>query len=149
NGKPAKLEIDRYKMFPTRGRRMTLAKWIASEENPLTARVLVNRLWHYHFGRGIVESTSDFGKAGTPPTHPELLDWLATRFVDQKWSIKAIHRLILTSSTYRQSATATDPKALETDRDGALLSRFPRNRLEGEAIRDTILAVSGRLNGEM
>ncbi|MBL8291611.1 MAG: DUF1553 domain-containing protein [Bryobacterales bacterium] len=136
-------------MFPTRGRRMTLAKWIASGDNPLTARVMVNRIWHYHFGRGIVESTSDFGKAGSPPSHPELLDWLALRFVKDKWSVKALHRLILQSAAYRQSARPANPKSLEADRDAALLSRFPRKRLEGEAIRDTVLAVSGRLNSDM
>lgn len=149
HGKPAKLELDRYKMFPTRGRRMTLAKWIASEENPLTARVMVNRIWHHHFGRGIVDSTSDFGKQGGRPTHPELLDWLSTRFVEEKWSIKAMHRLILTSAAYRQASIARDAKTLEADADGTLLSRFPRRRLEGEAIRDSVLAVSGRLNGAM
>ena len=139
------LEIDRYKMFPTRGRRMTLAKWIASADNPLTARVMVNRIWQHHFGRGIVETPSDFGKNGAPPSHPELLDWLATRFVEEKWSIKAMHRLILTSAAYRQSSLETEPKAMQADPDNRLLWRFNRLRLEGEAIRDSVLAVSGRL----
>ena len=146
NAKPAVLETDRYKMFPTRGRRMTLAKWIASADNPLTARVMVNRIWQHHFGRGIVETASDFGRNGTPPSHPELLDWLATRFVEDKWSIKAMHRLILTSAAYRQSSMETESKAIEADPDDRLLWRFNRLRLEGEAIRDSVLAVSGRLN---
>src|SRR5262249_41242742 len=104
NFDPAGLERDGYRQFPTRGRRMTLAKWIASAENPLTARVMVNRIWQHHFGRGIVETPSDFGKNGARPTHPELLDWLAVRFVQDGWSIKAMHRLMLTSSAYRQAA---------------------------------------------
>jgi hypothetical protein len=146
DAKPAVLEMDRYKMFPTRGRRMTLAKWIASADNPLTARVMVNRIWQHHFGRGIVETASDFGRNGSPPSHPELLDWLATRFAEDKWSIKAMQRLILTSATYRQSSMETEPKAMQTDPDNRLLWRFNRLRLEGEAIRDSVLAVSGRLN---
>ncbi len=149
HSEPAKLEIDRYKMFPTRGRRMTLAKWIANADNPLTSRVMVNRLWHYHFGRGIVQTPSDFGRNGAPPTHPELLDWLAHRFIEQDWSIKAIHRLIMTSSAYRQASQASLPEAAEKDPDNLLLWRFPRRRLEGEAIRDSVLAVSGRLNPQM
>jgi len=146
NPEPAVLELDRYKMFPTRGRRMTLAKWIASPNNPLTARVMVNRIWQHHFGRGIVGTPSDFGRNGTPPTHPELLDWLATRFVEEKWSIKAMHRLILTSATYRQSAMTVDSKASQIDPENRLLWHFNRLRLEGEMIRDSVLAVSGRLN---
>ena len=110
DSKPAVLELDRYKMFPTRGRRMTLAKWIASPDNPLTARVMVNRLWQHHFGRGIVETASDFGRNGSPPSHPELLDWLATRFVEEKWSVKAMHRLMLQSATYRQSSLEGQPR---------------------------------------
>jgi len=111
NSDPAPLELDRYHRHPTRGRRITLARWIASADNPLTARVMVNRLWQHHFGRGIVETTSDFGKNGTPPSHPDLLDWLATRFVEEKWSIKAMHRLMLTSSAYRQSSQSDDSRA--------------------------------------
>jgi hypothetical protein len=148
NSDPAPLPLDRYKRHPTRGRRLTLANWIASPDNPLTARVMVNRLWQHHFGRGIVETVSDFGRNGTRPTHPELLDWLATQFVQEKWSIKAMHRLILNSSTYRQASAGTDEKAPQVDPDNRLLSRFPRLRLEGEAIRDSVLAVSGRLNLE-
>jgi hypothetical protein len=148
NSDPAPLELDRYHRHPTRGRRVTLARWIASADNPLTARVMVNRLWQHHFGRGIVETTSDFGKNGSPPSHPELLDWLATQFVQEKWSIKAMHRLMLTSNAYRQSSQSQDPQAEKADPDNRLLWKFNRQRLEGEAIRDSVLAVSGRLNSE-
>lgn len=148
NSDPVALPLDRYKRHPTRGRRLTLAEWIASPDNPLTARVLVNRLWQNHFGRGIVETASDFGKNGSAPTHPELLDWLATQFVQEKWSIKAMQRLILNSATYRQSSTGIGKKPVQADPDNRLLSRFPRLRMEGEVIRDSVLAVSGRLNLE-
>jgi hypothetical protein len=148
NSDPAPLELDRYHRHPTRGRRAALARWIASADNPLTARVMVNRLWQHHFGRGIVETASDFGKNGTPPSHPELLDWLATRFVEEKWSIKAMHRVMLTSSTYRQSSQRQDLLAEKADPDNRLLWKFNRQRLEGEVIRDSVLAVSGRLNSE-
>ena len=147
HSRPAELiQVDRYQRHPGHGRRMTLANWIASPENPLTARVMVNRVWQYRFGRGIVETSSDFGKNGARPTHPELLDWLAVRFVDEKWSLKALHRLILTSSTYRQASRRRHDRAEETDSANRLLWRFPRRRLEGELIRDSVLAVSGRLN---
>ncbi len=145
---PAVLKLDRYKMFPTRGRRMTLADWIASPENPLTARVMVNRIWQYHFGRGIVETSSDFGRNGSPPTHPELLDWLALRFVEEKWSVKQMHRLILNSAAYKQDSRREDAAALRADPDNKLLWRFPRQRLSGETIRDAVLAVSGQLNSD-
>jgi hypothetical protein len=148
NEKPAVLELDRYKMFPTRGRRMTLAKWIASPDNPLTARVMVNRLWQHHFGHGIVETASDFGRNGSPPTHPELLDWLATKFIGEKWSVKAMQRLILESATYRQSSLEAQASALEADPEDHLLWRFNRLRLEGDVIRDSVLAVAGSLNPE-
>jgi hypothetical protein len=146
NSQPAELELDRYKMFPTRGRRMTLANWIVSPENPLTARVMVNRIWQHHFGRGIVESPSDFGKNGTRPSHPELLDWLAHRFIEEKWSIKAMHRLILNSASYRQDSKIVNAKAAQVDPENHLLWRFNRQRLEGEVVRDAVLAASGRLN---
>jgi hypothetical protein len=129
----------------TTGRRAALARWIARSDHPLTARVLVNRLWQHHFGRGIVGTPSDFGVRGERPTHPELLDWLAVEFVARGWSVKAMHRLMLTSATYQQS-TRADPAALARDPDNRLLSRMNRLRLEGEVIRDTLLAVSGRLN---
>jgi hypothetical protein len=149
NSDPAFLEVDRYHMFPTRGRRMTLAKWIASPENPLTARVMVNRIWQHHFGRGIVETPSDFGRNGAAPTHPELLDWMATRFVEEKWTLKSMHRLIVNSSTYRQASVNLDNKASQTDPDNRLLWHFNLQRLEGEAVRDSVLAVSGRLNPKL
>ena len=144
----AVLEKDRYRQYPTRGRRMTLAKWIASRENPLTARVMVNRIWQQHFGRGIVGTPSDFGKNGDRPTHPELLDWLAVRFVERDWSVKAMHRLMVTSSTYRQSADNPGVGGASSDPENRLLWRFNRRRLEAEAIRDSILAASDRLNLE-
>lgn len=146
NSEPAVLETDRYRQFPTRGRRMTLAKWIASPENPLTARVMVNRIWQHHFGRGIVETASDFGKNGSRPTHPELLDWLALKFVEENWSIKAMHRLMLNSSAYRQSSGNAAANNSKLDPENRLLWHFNRRRLEAEEIRDGILWVSGRLN---
>ena len=126
-------------------RRLALAKWIASAENPLTARVMVNRLWHYHFGRGIVDTPSDFGLNGGRPSHPELLDWLASELIAQKWSLKSLHRIIVASAAYRQ-ANAHDAKATESDVDNRLLWQFPARRLEAEAIRDAILAVAGKLD---
>lgn len=142
----AVIEQDRYRQFPTRGWRLTLAKWIASPENPLTARVMVNRIWQHHFGRGIVATPSDFGVNGERPTHPELLDWMAHQFVDSGWSIKAMHRLIMTSATYQQAAE--NPVKADADPDNKLLWRFPRRRLSAEEIRDGILYLSGRLNPE-
>jgi hypothetical protein len=130
---------------PERERRLTLARWIADPANPLTARVIVNRLWLHHFGRGLVPTPSDLGANGARPTHPELLDWLACELVERGWSLKAIHRLILLSSAYRQSSRP-DPRGLAADAGTALLWRYPPRRLEAEAIRDAILAVSGRLD---
>ncbi len=124
----------------TTGRRLWLAKWVASADNPLTARVIVNRVWQGHFGRGLVPSANDFGTAGEPPTHPELLDWLASEFVKGGWRLKPLHRLIVLSAAYQRSASADgDPK-------GTLLGRWRPRRLEAEAVRDSMLAVSGRLN---
>jgi hypothetical protein len=136
--------------FPSneRERRLALANWIASPQNPLTARVMVNRLWHYHFGRGLVETPSDLGINGARPSHPELLDWLAIEFITRGWSIKAMHRLIVTSAAYRQSSANNDT-ARAADADARLLWRYPPRRLEAEAIRDAMLAVSGRLNLKM
>ena len=133
---------------PEQQRRLTLADWIASPENPLTARVMVNRIWLYHFGRGLVDTPSDFGVNGMPPSHPELLDWLASEFIRSGWSVKHIHRLILNSATYRQSSRIA-PEAATVDRDNRLLWRFPSRRLESEAIRDCMLAISGELNLRM
>jgi hypothetical protein len=109
---------------PDSERRLALANWIASAQNPLTARVIVNRLWHYHFGSGIVDTPSDFGLNGGRPTHPELLDWLASELIEHGWSLKGIHRLILTSATYTQGA-AHDPAAAALDGSNRLLWRFP------------------------
>jgi hypothetical protein len=127
------------------GRRSALANWLTDPRNPLTARVLVNRLWQHHFGRGIVPTASDFGLRGLPPTHPELLDWLAREFVEGGWSIKRMHRLMLLSNTYQQS-TRPSAEARQRDPDNQLFSRMNRLRLEGEAIRDALLAASGRLD---
>lgn len=149
NSDPASLDTDRYRQFVTRGRRTTLAKWIASKENPQTARVWVNRLWQQHFGAGIVRTTSDFGVNGERPTHPELLDWLAVEFMERDWDTKAIHKLMLTSATYRQAAENPALKDSTLDPENRLLAKFNRRRLEAEAIRDSILHVSGRLNLEM
>jgi Protein of unknown function (DUF1553)/Protein of unknown function (DUF1549) len=131
----------------TTGRRSILARWLTQPDHPLTARVLVNRLWQHHFGRGIVATPSDFGNQGEPPTHPELLDWLAREFVERGWSMKAIHRLIVTSATYRQS-THFDRANAALDPENKLLWRMNRRRLEGEALRDAMLAVSGQLNAK-
>ncbi len=128
------------------GRRLALARWIASDENPLTPRVLANRLWHYHFGRGIVPTPSDFGKTGIPPTHPELLDYLARKLIESDWRLKPLHKQIMLSATYRQSSRATDPEGLSIDPENKLLWRQNVRRLEAEAIRDTVLATSGQLN---
>jgi len=127
------------------GRRAALAEWIASPSNPLTARVMVNRIWQHHFGRGIAPTSSDFGAAGERPTNPELLDWLANEFIKESWSVKKLQRLIVTSETYKQSA-AYSATAARVDPENTLLWRFRRQRLEGEAIRDAMLACSGRLN---
>jgi hypothetical protein len=129
----------------TTRRRLTLAHWIASADNPLTARVIVNRVWQHHFGEGLVRTPSDFGTQGDKPTHPELLDFLAGWFVREGWSLKKLHRLILTSNTYRMSKRS-DAEYARFDPEDRLLWRVPYRRLEAEAIRDSVLAVSGRLN---
>ncbi|HTU20826.1 MAG TPA: PSD1 and planctomycete cytochrome C domain-containing protein [Gemmataceae bacterium] len=132
----------------TCGRRLALANWIASPDNPLTARVMVNRIWQYHFGRGIVRSSSNFGLQGDRPTHPELLDFLADEFIRRGWSMKAMHRLILTSNAYRMSSRSND-KALSADPTNDLFWRFDMRRLTAEEIRDSILALSGTLSLKM
>ncbi len=132
----------------TTGRRLALANWIASPGNPLTARVMVNRVWQYHFGRGIVRSSSNLGLQGDRPTHPELLDWLAAEFIRRGWSLKALHRLILTSNAYRMSSRASD-RALSLDPTNDLFWRFDMRRLTAEEIRDSILALSGTLSLKM
>jgi len=150
----------------TSGRRAALARWLTQPENPLTARVITNRIWQHHFGAGLSRTPSDFGIVGDEPSHPELLDWLATELIRRDWKMKQLHRLIVTSATYRQAsrpassqcrAAADEPhdddmegwtKAVERDPSNVGLSRFPRRRLSGEAIRDAMLAASGSLNTE-
>jgi hypothetical protein len=126
------------------GSRLALAKWLASPRNPLTARVMVNRIWKHHFGTGLVASPDNFGKMGAPPSHPELLDWLAARFMEQNWSVKALHRVILTSAIYQQSSQKSDA-ANQRDPDNRWLSHMPLRRLEAEAVRDRLLVASGNL----
>ena len=127
------------------GRRSALAGWLTSPSNPLTARVMVNRLWQSHFGRGIVATPSDFGTQGSSPMHPELLDWLATELPRRGWSLKTMHRLIVTSAAYRQDSSGAKA-SVEADPDNDYLSRQNRRRLDGEAIRDALLGCSGTLN---
>ncbi len=133
---------------PESERRLALANWIASDENPLTARVLANRIWHYHFGTGIVDTPSDFGFLGGKPSHPELLDWLARRLQAHGWQLKPLHREILLSQTYQQSGAHRE-EAAKQDGNTRLLWRFPPRRLHAEEIRDTILSVTGKLNLQM
>ena len=130
---------------PEQQRRVAIANWIASPENPLTSRVLVNRLWQYHFGVGIVDTPSDFGANGTLPSHPLLLDWLASEFIDRGWSIKNMHRLILTSQAWQQDSRP-HKDAIQVDAGSRLLWRFPPRRLEAEGIRDCILTTTGKLD---
>lgn len=127
------------------GRRLAFARWLTRPEHPLTARVMVNRVWRQHFGQGLVRSLGNFGKTGDPPTHPELLDWLAVEFVSQGWSIKALHRLMMTSSAYRQSSTVSSDQA-QIDPDNRLLSRMPLRRLTAEELRDSLLYLAGELD---
>lgn len=127
------------------GRRLHLAKWIASESNPLTARSIVNRIWQFHFGKGIAANTNNFGGKGGKPTHPELLDHLANNLIEHGWSLKAIHREILLSRAYRRSVGTPNTKALEVDPENRLLARFMRRRLTAEEIRDSLLQITGEL----
>ena len=149
-GVPSVLSVglEPYRLEPldwSSGRRLALAKWLVQPNHPLTARVMVNRVWQHYFGRGIVPSEANFGSTGTPPTHPKLLDWLAVEFVERGWSLKALHRLILTSTAYRQSSLFDETRH-EADSDNALLSRFPLRRLDADAIRDTVLQAAQRLD---
>ena len=131
------------------GRRAVLARWIADAKNPLTARVMVNRVWQYHFGRGIAADANNFGKMGGKPTHPELLDWLAVSFIENGWSVKSLHRAILLSEVYQRSSSHAEMESVRRkDPSGTLLAYFPPRRLEAEALRDGILAVAGELNIE-
>lgn len=137
--------VDNDAAAPSTGRRLAFAKHLTSGEHPTVGRSLVNRFWMHHFGRGIVETPGDFGLLGGKPTHPELLDWLAAELVESGWSLKKFHRLVMTSTVYRQSSRR-DPAAAEADEDGSLLSRYPARRLDAETIRDAILLVGGRLD---
>jgi mono/diheme cytochrome c family protein len=147
-GFPEVLASEARILVNSRNLRKQLAVWIAGVDNPLTARVAVNRIWQYHFGKGIVRTPSDFGLTGDRPSHPELLDWLATEFVQKGWSWKSMHRLILTSTAYRQSSVY-NPKVASKDPENRLLWRMNPRRLEAEIIRDSVLTVSGKLNREM
>ncbi len=132
------------------GRRLKLAQWLVSRENPLTARVMVNRIWQYHFGKGIVKSSNNFGKMGDKPTHPELLDWLARYFVEHGWSIKEMHRLIMRSYVYQQGFMPKNPELTrQRDPEEKFLSHFQPRRLTAEELRDGMLAVSGELSSTM
>ena len=144
----AAIRLDTFKRWPTRSRRKALADWIANKENPLTARVMVNRIWYRHFARGIVETTSDFGNLSGGPSHPQLLDYLASEFMEHGWSLKHIHRLICNSSTYQQESDVVNESATQVDPENTLLWSFPIRRLGAEVVRDRILSVSGRLNSE-
>jgi hypothetical protein len=133
---------------PEQERRVALARWLGDRQNPLPVRVLVNRIWLHHFGEGIVSTPNDFGRNGAKPSHPELLDWLAGEFTSNGWSVKRLQRLIVTSATWRQ-ASAPSPAAMQKDAATRLLWRFPPRRLEAEAIRDSMLSVSGVLDLRM
>ena len=133
---------------PERERRLAFANWLTDPTHPLVARVIVNRLWQYQFGTGLVDTPSDFGANGTKPTHPELLDWLARELIESKWSLKHVQRLILLSSTWQQDSVP-NAKSMSVDASSRLLWRFPPRRLEAEAIRDSVLAVSGTLDLKM
>ena len=156
---PARIEL--VAQSRTTGRRAALSRWLTDPANPLAARVMANRIWQHHFGTGIVATSSDFGVMGEQPTHPELLDWLAAEFVESGWSVKRMHRLIVTSSTYRQSARVADRArspavssadamptvhGMDADPENRLLWRFPVKRLEGEIVRDAALSAAGILN---
>jgi len=133
----------------TSGRRRALAEWLVSADNPLTARVLANRVWHHHFGRGIVATLDNFGKMGEKPTHPELLDWLALDLMDHGWSLKHLHRLIMTSNAYKMASQFENAGDMAKDPENDYLWRFRMQRLDAEIVRDTVLAASGALNLEM
>ncbi len=127
------------------GRRLAFARWLVAPQQPLTARVMNNRIWKHHFGQGLVKTLGNFGHTGDSPSHPELLDWLACEFQRQDWSMKAMHRLMMTSATYRQSS-AVVPAVADADPDNRLLSRMPLRRLEAEELRDSLLLVAGQLD---
>ena len=145
---PADFKFAVKPLYKSTGRRLAFAKWLTRADHPLTARVRVNRIWMHYFGRGIVNTPADFGKMGARPTHPRLLDWLATRLVADGWRQKRLHRLILISTAYRQSSSP-NAKMTAIDPENKLLGSWRPRRLEGEAIRDAILAVAGKLNRKM
>src|SRR5439155_790579 len=120
------------------GRRLAFARWLTDPSNPLAARVAVNQIWAHHFGTGLVPSTSDFGRNGRPPSNPQLLDWLAARFISGRWQMKDLHRMIVTSRAYRQAST-TDLADAKIDPDDVYLWRYPARRMEAESVRDNIL----------
>jgi hypothetical protein len=130
----------------TSGRRLALAEWIGSSQNPLTARVIVNRVWSFHFGRGIVATLDNFGKMGEMPTHPELLDWMAVEFMNRGWSIKQLHRLMMTSEAYQMASAFDHGGNIGKDPEDNLLWRYRPQRLDAETIRDAMLSVSGTIN---
>jgi len=139
---------DQPPLAATQSGRLELARWLTSPRNPLTARVIVNRVWRWHFGQGLVRSVDNFGKLGELPSHPELLDWLATRFVADGWSLKTLHKRILLSQVYQMS-TAWNEQAARIDPENRLLWRWSRRRMEAEVLRDALLAVSGQLDTAM
>ena len=130
----------------TSGRRLALAEWIASRDNPLTARVMANRIWHHHFGRGIVRTLDNLGRMGDAPTHPELLDYLAVEFMDRGWSVKEMHKLLMTSEAYRMASAHEDADSRAADPENRLLWQYRPQRLEAEALRDAIMTVSGAID---
>jgi hypothetical protein len=136
-------------MFPTTGRRHALAEWLTNPQHPLTARVMVNRIWQYHFGRGIVATPSDYGRRGAAPSHPELLDHLATQFVQNGWSVKRLHRAILLTDAYQRDANPATTEVKKRDPENIYLSHFNRRRLTADELRDSVLASTGRLNLKM
>ena len=147
DGLPARFELPEGHEEAARAR-AALARWLTDRRHPLTWRSIVNRVWQYHFGRGIVDTASDFGRMGQLPSHPELLDWLAVEFRDGGQSIKRLHRLIVTSAVYRQGSAVRSDFA-EIDGDNRYLWRMNRRRLDAESIRDTVLALSGKWNAAM
>jgi hypothetical protein len=144
-GFPRVLTGERHEPIANGSGRLQLAEWLACPDNPLTARVMVNRIWQHHFGEGLVRTPNDFGQRGERPTHPELLDYLATRFIESGWSVKAMHRLVMLSSVYQQSSRAVADQ-LARDPENRLFGRMNRRSLEAEAVRDSLLAVAGRLD---
>jgi hypothetical protein len=141
------------KLYPksSTGRRLALARWIANKQNPLTARVAVNHMWLRHFGKALVPTVANFGRNGRPPTHPELLDWLANKFMDMNWSMKSLHRLMVTSNTYRMASSAPEAKSpnLAIDPDNRYLWRMNPHRMEAEVVRDSLLQLAGQLDVTM